>query len=75
MCDCTQPGESLAKTGVATKDRKLVPDEFAAGGSGDGRKAGKTCPLLLALLGGEPSTRRLFGAIAGRIEALTLPAG
>ena len=53
--DCIQPGESLAKAGIAIKDRELVPDEFAAAAGGDWREAGKTCPLLRALLGGEPS--------------------
>jgi hypothetical protein len=39
------------------------------------REAGKTCPLLLALLGGEPSDPTAVRNDVGRIEALTLPAG
>ena len=50
-CDCIQPGESLAKAGVATKDRELVPDEFAATAGEDGRSTGETCALLLAFAG------------------------
>src|ERR1035438_7400286 len=45
----------MAAAGVAQANRELVGDEAAATGGEDGRTAGKTCPLLLATVGGEPS--------------------
>jgi hypothetical protein len=35
--------------------RELVADELAATAGEDGRRAGETCPLLLAAVGREPS--------------------
>src|SRR5271165_1391506 len=50
-----QPGEFVAADGVAQANRELVANELAATAGEDGRTAGETCPLLLALAGGEPS--------------------
>src|ERR1039457_2835878 len=50
-----QPGEFVAAAGVAQAHRELVADQLAAAAGEDGRTAGETCPLLLALVGGEPS--------------------
>src|ERR1035437_904584 len=45
----------MAAAVVAQADRELVADQLAAAAGEDGRTAGETCPLLLALAGGEPS--------------------
>src|SRR5664279_4938979 len=45
----------MAAAGVSQANRELVVDESAATAGEDGRTAGKTCPLLLAAVGGEPS--------------------
>src|ERR1017187_8890096 len=50
-----QPGEFVAAAGVTKANRELVAHEFTATTGEDGRTAGETCPLLLALVGGEPS--------------------
>jgi hypothetical protein len=50
-----QPGEFVAAAGVTKANRELVAHELAATTGEDGRTAGETCPLLLALVGGEPS--------------------
>src|ERR1035437_7162923 len=48
-----QPGEFVAAADVAQANRELVADELAAKASEDRRAAGETCPLLLAVAGGE----------------------
>src|ERR1039457_4041151 len=50
-----QPGEFVAAAGVTKANRELVAHEFTGTTGEDGRTAGETCPLLLALVGGEPS--------------------
>lgn len=50
-----QLGQSVAAAGVTKANRELVVDQLATAASKDGRTAGETCPLLLALAGGEPS--------------------
>src|SRR5208283_636685 len=50
-----QPGQFVAAPGVAQANRELVADQLAAAAGEDGRTAGETCPLLLAVVGGEPS--------------------
>jgi len=40
---------------IAAENRKLVLDEPPAAAGEDGWTAGSTCPLLLAIVGGEPS--------------------
>src|ERR1019366_7964183 len=54
-CAGLQLGQFMAAAGVAQANRELVVDESAATAGEDGRTAGKTCPLLLATVGGEPS--------------------
>jgi hypothetical protein len=76
-----QPGEFMAAAGVAQANREPVVDQLAAAAGEDGRTAGKTCPLLLAVLGGEPSDETVIwqyaradrravasGGIAGAID-------
>jgi len=53
-CAGLQLGQFVAAAGVAQANRELVAHEFAATAGEDGRKAGETCPLLLAAVGGEP---------------------
>src|SRR5208337_1536355 len=50
-----QPGQFVAAPGVAQANRELVADQLAAAAGENGRTAGETCPLLLAVVGGEPS--------------------
>jgi len=57
------------------RDRQLVAHQLAATAGEDGRKAGETRSVLLVLLEESHLTRRLFGAILGRITALPFPAG
>ena len=45
----------MAAAGVTQANRELVVDQFAAAAGENGRTAGETCPLLLAVVGGEPS--------------------
>ena len=45
----------MAAAGVAQANRELVANQLAATACEDGRTAGETCPLLLAVVGGEPS--------------------
>ena len=47
--------QPVAATDSAGWYRELVVDESAATAGDDRRTAGETCPLLLALAGGEPS--------------------
>src|ERR1035437_7045784 len=53
--DSLQPGQPLAATGTSAEDWQLVFDELAAAVGEDGRTAGETCPVLLAMVGREPS--------------------
>ena len=50
-----QLGQFVAAAGVTKANRELVAHEFAAPTGEDWGTAGETCPLLLALAGGEPS--------------------
>ncbi len=50
-----QLGQFVEAAGVTKPNRELVAHEFTATAGEDGRTAGETCPLLLALGGGEPS--------------------
>src|SRR5450759_2667331 len=45
-----QLGEFVAAAGVAQANRELVANESAATAGEDERTAGKTCPLLLAVV-------------------------
>ena len=45
----------MAAAGVTKANRELVAHEFTATPGEDGRTTGETCPLLLAVAGGEPS--------------------
>jgi hypothetical protein len=53
--DRIQPGQPVAAAGVAEGNRYVIINQFAATAGEDGRVAGKACPLLLAIVGGEPS--------------------
>src|ERR1035437_11081238 len=53
--DSLQPRQPLAATGTSAEDWQLVFDELAAAIGEDGRTAGETCPVLLAMVGREPS--------------------
>ena len=46
-----QLGQSVAPSGAAQENRRLVADELAAAAREDGRQAGQACPLLLAAAG------------------------
>jgi hypothetical protein len=48
-------GNLWRRLAYATKDRQVVLDEPPAAAGENGREAGETCPLLLALPGGGPS--------------------
>ena len=48
-------GNLWRRLAVAQANRELVADQLAAAAGEDGRTAGETCPLLLAVVGGEPS--------------------
>ncbi len=50
-CDRLQPGQPVATASVAEEDWELVANELAAAAGEDGRSAGETCALLLALAG------------------------
>ena len=71
-----QPGESVATAGVAEPDRQLVVDAPAAAIGEDGWPIGQARPVLYWLLLAESHlTKRLFGAMVGRIAALPVPTG
>jgi hypothetical protein len=53
----------------------MVPDQFAAAESEDGRTPHQACPLLLLLLAESRLTRHLSGIMLRRMEALPLPVG
>jgi len=46
---------NLAAAGAAEENRKVVVDQLAAAAGEDRRPVGKACPLLLAVVGREPS--------------------
>jgi hypothetical protein len=52
----------------------VVVDQLAAAASEDRRTVGKACPLLLAIVGGEPPDAAPVWKLR-QIEALPLPAG
>jgi hypothetical protein len=64
-----------AAAGAAEGNRVVVADQPAATVGEDRRSVGKACPLLLAIVGGEPPDAALFGSILRQIEALPLPVG
>ena len=66
-----QLGQFVAAADVAQANRELVPDKFAATAGEDRRKAGKTCPLLLALAGGGASDAAAVRGDAGPDRAAT----
>jgi|SRR3989475_2051084 len=72
-CDRLQSGQPVATASVAEEDWELVADELAAAAGEDGRSAGETCALLLALLAEGHLSRRLFGSMLRMIAALPLP--
>jgi hypothetical protein len=51
----------------------MVPDQFAAAESEDGRTPDQACSLLLLLLAESHLTRHLSGSMLRRMEALPLP--
>jgi hypothetical protein len=53
----------------------MVPDQFAAAESEDGRTPDQACSLLLLLLAESRLTRHLSGSMLRRMEALPLPVG
>jgi hypothetical protein len=55
--------------------RNMVPDQFAAAESEDGRTPDQACSLLLLLLAESHLTRHLSGSMLRRMEALPLPVG
>src|SRR5712692_192667 len=69
-----QPGESVAATGAAPRNRELVADESAATAGEDRGAAGEACPLLLASAGGWTSERAAVRGDAGS-ALLAVPAG
>ena len=64
-CDCIQSGESLETACSATEDRELILGEPATAASENGWTAGETCPLLLAIAGGESSDAAAVRSNAG----------
>jgi len=72
--DRIQPGEFVAALSASEGDREVVLDELTATAGEDRRPVGKACPLLL-LLAESHLTRRLFGSMQRRIEALPVPGG
>jgi len=73
--DRLQLGQPVAAAGVAKADWQLVVDEFAAAVGEDGRAVGKARQYYWLLLAERHLTRRLFGSMVRRIEALPAPAG
>ena len=85
--DRLQLGKPLAAAGAAEEDRELVADQFAATAGEDGRETDQACAVLLAdgrgaswllslgLLAESHLTRRLFGSMVRRIEALAVATG
>ena len=60
----------MAAAGAAKANRELVAHEFTATTGEDGRRAGETCSLLLALACGELSDEAAlweYGAAEGRV--------
>ena len=53
--DRPQPGQPVAAAGAAEGNRNVVVDQLAAAAGEDRRTVGKACPLLLAIVGGEPT--------------------
>jgi hypothetical protein len=53
--DRIQLGQPVAAAGAAEGNRNVVVDQLAAAAGEDRRPVGKACPLLLAVVGREPS--------------------
>jgi hypothetical protein len=53
--DRIQLGQPVAAAGAAEGNRNVVVDQLAAAAGEDRRAVGKACPLLLAVVGREPS--------------------
>jgi hypothetical protein len=53
----------------------FVGDQLAAEAGEDGRSSGETCPLLLAVLGGESSHATLVWSHAGQDRSASLASG
>src|SRR5208337_5220973 len=49
-----EPGQPLAAVGAAEEGRPLVTYQRQAAAGEEGRPTGETCPVLLAVAGGEP---------------------
>ena len=73
--DGLQPGEPMAAVGAAQPDRQLVVDEPAAALGEDGGRLVKHARYYWLLLAESHLTRRLFGAMVGRITALPVATG
>jgi len=73
--DRIQLGQSVAAAGAAEGNWNVVINQFAAAVGEDRRTVGKACPLILAIVGGEPLTWRLFGSMVRRMGALSLLVG
>jgi hypothetical protein len=67
-------GRPVVVVDAAEANRNVVAHQLAATAGEDGRTTGNACPLLLAVVGREPSPPRLFGSVLLRILALPLPA-
>src|ERR1022692_4212645 len=73
--DRLQPRQPMAAAGAAEDDRELVADEFAATAGENGRAIGEACPYYWLMLAESHLTRRLFGGMVRRLDALGVPAG
>ena len=60
-----QPGEFVAASGFAERDRKLVAHQFAATAGENRRTAGETCSLLLATSDGRTPESTAIRSDAG----------
>jgi hypothetical protein len=65
------PGRPLGRV-LPKKIENLLADQFATTAGEDWRQAGQACPVLLPE---SHPTRRLFGSMVRRIEALAVASG
>ena len=63
--DRLQPRDSVAAVGVASTNRDLVADQFAAAFGENRRSIGQARTVLLAVVGGEPSHATVVWALLG----------
>ena len=65
----------MAAAGAAEEDRELVADQLATTVGETGGRLVKHARYYWLMLAESHLTRRLFGSMVRRIEALPLPAG